>query len=158
MFANKFVSLHSELIQLHAIDEHGAVIMRKRLTRGQVLPVLEKIPPCLVGMEACGSAHHWAREIQALGHEVRLMPAQYVEPYVKQKRLIGLRPNNRTVSLLTLCGHFPSHIVEGLLRRLVSDRGMASLPVVEDLNVFEDCGLGFRPCFEALLVDQLLFQ
>jgi len=50
---------------------------------------------------------------------------------------------------LTLCGHFPSHIVEGLLRRLVSDRGMASLPVVEDLNVFEDCGLGFRPCFES---------
>ena len=70
------LDLAKSVFQLHAIDEHGAVIMRKRLTRGQVLPVLEKIPPCLVGMEACGSAHHWAREIQALGHEVRLMPAQ----------------------------------------------------------------------------------
>jgi transposase len=73
------LDLAKSVFQLHAIDEHGAVIMRKRLTRGQVLPVLEKIPPCLVGMEACGSAHHWAREIQALGHEVRLMPAQYVK-------------------------------------------------------------------------------
>ena len=70
----------------------------------------------------------------------------------------GLRPNNRTFSLLTLCGHFPSHIVKGLLRRLVSDRGMAPLPVVEDLNVFEDRGLGLCACFEAPLVDQLLFQ
>ena len=80
------LDLAKSVFQLHAIDEHGAVIMRKRLTRGQVLPVLEKIPPCLVGMEACGSAHHWAREIQALGHEVRLMPAQYVKPYVKQNK------------------------------------------------------------------------
>ena len=60
--------------------------MRKRLTRGQVLPVLEKIAPCRVGIEACGWAYHWAREIQALGHEVRLMPAQYVKPYVKQNK------------------------------------------------------------------------
>ena len=80
------LDLAKSVFQLHAIDEHGAVIMRKRLTRGQVLPVLEKIPPCLVGMEACGSAHHWAREIQALGDEVRLMPAQYVKPYVKQNK------------------------------------------------------------------------
>ena len=80
------LDLAKSVFQLHAIDEHGVVIMRKRLTRGQVLPVLAKIPPCRVGMEACGSAHHWAREIQALGHEVRLMPAQYVKPYVKQNK------------------------------------------------------------------------
>ena len=80
------LDLAQSVFQLQAIDEHGAVIMRKRLTRGQVLPVLEKVPPCRVGMEACGSAHHWAREIQALGHEVRLMPAQYVKPYVKQNK------------------------------------------------------------------------
>ena len=92
-----------------------------------------------------------AREIEPLAHG-------FASVLFRRRQTIGLRPNNRTVSLLTLCGHFPSHIVEGLLRRLVSDRGMASLPVVEDLNVFEDCGLGFRPCFEALLVDQLLFQ
>lgn len=80
------LDLAKSVFQLHAIDEQGAIIMRKRLTRGQVLPTLEKIPPCLIGMEACGSAHHWAREIQALGHEVRLMPAQYVKPYVKQNK------------------------------------------------------------------------
>ena len=80
------LDLAKSVFQLHAIDEQGAIIMRKRLTRGQVLPMLEKIPPCLIGMEACGSAHHWAREIQALGHEVRLMPAQYVKPYVKQNK------------------------------------------------------------------------
>lgn len=80
------LDLAKSVFQLHAIDEQGAVILRKRLTRGQVLPTLAKIPPCVVGMEACGSAHHWAREIQVLGHEVRLMPAQYVKPYVKQNK------------------------------------------------------------------------
>jgi transposase len=80
------LDLAKSVFQLHAIDEEGAVVMRKRLPRSQVLPTLEKIPPCLVGMEACGSAHHWAREIQALGHDVRLMPAQYVKPYVKRNK------------------------------------------------------------------------
>ncbi len=61
-----------------------------------------------------------------------------------EEKLGGLRPCFRTVRLLTLCGHFPSHIVERLLRRLVSDGGVTPLPVVEDLDIFEDCSLGFR--------------
>ena len=60
--------------------------MRKKLARSQVLPTLEKLTPCLIGMEACGSSHYWARELQALGFEVRLMPAQYVKAYVKRNK------------------------------------------------------------------------
>ena len=80
------LDLSKSVFQLHAVDENGAVVIRKKLSRTQVLPTLEKIPPCLIGMEACGSAHHWAREISALGHEIRLMPAQYVKPYVKRNK------------------------------------------------------------------------
>jgi hypothetical protein len=69
-----------------------------------------------------------------------------------------LRPVFRTVSLLTLCGHFPSHIFKCLLRRLVADTGMTALAVVEDLDVFEDRGLGLGVGSEPLAVDQLLFQ
>jgi hypothetical protein len=72
--------------------------------------------------------------------------------------LSELRPVFRTVSLLTLCGHFPSHIFKCLLRRLVADTGMPALAVVEDLDVFEDCCLGLGVGSEPLAVDQLLFQ
>lgn len=57
---------------------------RRKLSRRQLLTLFKKLPPCLVGMEACASAHHWARELEALGHEVKLMPAQYAKPYVKR--------------------------------------------------------------------------
>ena len=60
------------------------VVVRKALRRAQVLPFFAKLPPCLVGMEACGTSHHWARELIKLGHEVRLMPPAYVKPYVKR--------------------------------------------------------------------------
>ena len=80
------LDLAKTIFQIHAVDEIGNVILRKRLTRSQVLPTLKKIDPCLVGMEACSSSHHWAREIEALGHEVKLMPAQYVKPYVKRNK------------------------------------------------------------------------
>jgi transposase len=66
-------------LQLHAVDETGSVVMRKRLRRGQVLSFFAGIPPCLVGMEACATAHHWARELIALGDEARLMPPTYVK-------------------------------------------------------------------------------
>ena len=62
----------------------GHVVVRKALRRAQVLPFFAKLPSCLVGMEACGTSHHWARELTKLGHEVRLMPPAYVKPYVKR--------------------------------------------------------------------------
>ncbi len=68
------VDLAKNVFQIHCVDASGATVIRKRLRRRQVLAFFENQPPCLVGMEACATAHHWAREITALGHEVRLMP------------------------------------------------------------------------------------
>jgi transposase len=72
------------VFQVHGVDAAGQVVVRQRLTRGRVLAFFEKLTPCLVGIEACGNSHYWARELTACGHEVRLMPAQYVKPYVKR--------------------------------------------------------------------------
>ena len=73
-------------IQVHGVDAEGTVVVRRQLRRRQVLAFFEKQPPCLVGMEACATAHYWAREIAALGHEVKLMPPRYVKPYVKRNK------------------------------------------------------------------------
>ena len=78
------IDLAKNVFQLHAEDAAGHLLWKKRLHREALEPFLRKQPPALIGMEACGSAHHWGRVIRALGHEVRLMPAQYVKPYVKR--------------------------------------------------------------------------
>jgi len=64
----------------------GKVLLRRQLKRRYVLAFFQKLPPCLVGIEACASSHHWSRELQALGHTVRLMPPAYVKPYVKRQK------------------------------------------------------------------------
>jgi transposase len=78
------LDLAKNVFQVHGISATGEVVIRKALRRSQMLPFFEKLPPCLVGAEACGTSHHWARELTKLGHEVRLMPAVYVKPYVKR--------------------------------------------------------------------------
>ena len=80
------LDLAKNVFQVHGLDEAGEVIVTKRLRRGQVIPFFQKLAPCLIGMEACPSAHHWSRELQALGHDVRLMPASYVKAYVKRNK------------------------------------------------------------------------
>ena len=80
------VDLAKNVFQVHGIDAEGAVIFRRQLRRGQVLPFFKKQPPCLVGMEACATSHHWARQLMALGHRVKLMPPRYVKPYVKRNK------------------------------------------------------------------------
>ncbi|MGA7327955.1 MAG: IS110 family transposase, partial [Rhodomicrobium sp.] len=72
------------VFQVHGVDAAGQIIVSRRLARGRVLAFFEKLAPCLVGIEACSSSHYWARELIARGHEVRLLPAQYVRPYVKR--------------------------------------------------------------------------
>jgi transposase len=72
------------VFQVHGIDAAGQVVIRRQVKRRQVLRFFEKLGPCLVGIEACATAHHWGRKIAALGHEVRLMPAHYVKAYVKR--------------------------------------------------------------------------
>ncbi len=78
------LDLAKNVFQVHAIDDAGEVIVRRSLRRRQVLPFFTKLEPCLIGMEACGTSHHWVRELAALGHEVKLMPPGYVKPYVKR--------------------------------------------------------------------------
>ena len=74
------------VFQVHGVDAAGQVVIRRQLRRGHVLAFFQKLPPCLVGIEACASSHHWSRELQALGHTVRLMPPAYVKPYVKRQK------------------------------------------------------------------------
>src|SRR5918911_15068 len=71
------------LFQLHGVDVHGKVVLKKRLVRHKVLAFLTGLAPCLIGLEASGSAHYWARELTQLGHTVQLISPQYVKPYVK---------------------------------------------------------------------------
>ena len=78
------IDLAKSIFQVHGVSVDGPVVLRRQLRRGQVLTFFSRLDPCLIGMEACSGAHHWARELSALGHEVRLMPAAYVKPYVKR--------------------------------------------------------------------------
>src|SRR5256714_6689856 len=80
------LDLAKHVFQAHGIDAEGTTVLRKRLRRGQVLAFFSRIPRCVVGLEACATAHYWARELGALGHEVRLMPAQYVKAYAKRNK------------------------------------------------------------------------
>jgi transposase len=74
------------VFQVHGVDALGKVVLCRQLKRRYVLAFFQKLPPCLVGIEACASSHHWSRELQALGHTVRLMPPAYVKPYVKRHK------------------------------------------------------------------------
>jgi hypothetical protein len=78
------LDLAKNVFQVHGIDAQGKVLLRRALRRSEVLPYFTKLSPCLVGMEACATAHHWARELIKLGHTVKLMPPAYVKPYVKR--------------------------------------------------------------------------
>ncbi len=80
------IDLAKNVFQIHGIDASGDTVIRRQLRRRQVLAFFKKLPPCLVGIEACATSHHWAREIAAVGHEVRLMPPRYVKAYVKRNK------------------------------------------------------------------------
>ena len=80
------LDIAKSVFQVHGIDAEGKVVIRRQLKRRYVLAFFEKLPPCLIGIEACASSHHWSRELQALGHTVRLMPPAYVKPYVKRQK------------------------------------------------------------------------
>ncbi|MCP5245541.1 MAG: IS110 family transposase [Burkholderiales bacterium] len=106
------VDLAKQVFQIHGVDGAGKVQVRKQLRRSQMLGYFSKLPPCLIGMEACGSAHYWARELSKLGHEIRLMAPQFVKPYVKSGKndandaeaiceAVG-RPNMRFVAVKTV--------------------------------------------------------
>jgi transposase len=99
------------VFQVHGVSAAGAVVVQRRLTRGKLLAFFAKQAPCLVGLEACAAAHHWGRELSKLGHRVRLMPPNYVKPYVKRQKNDAAdaeaiceavtRPNMRFVEIKT---------------------------------------------------------
>jgi transposase len=105
------LDIAKSVFQVHGIDAEGKVVLRRQLKRRYVLAFFEKLPPCVIGIEACASAHHWSRELQALGHTVRLMPPAYVKPYVKRHKNDAVdaeaiceavtRPNMRFVATKT---------------------------------------------------------
>jgi transposase len=80
------LDIAKSVFQVHGVDAAGQVVVRRQLKRRYVLAFFEKLPACLIGIEACASSHHWSRELQALGHKVRLMPPAYVRPYVKRQK------------------------------------------------------------------------
>jgi transposase len=103
------IDLAKNVFQVHGVDVHGRVSLKKQLKRSQVAAFFANLPPCLIGMEACCSAHYWARKLQALGHTVKLMAPQFVKPYVKTNKHDAadaeaiceavLRPNMRFVPI-----------------------------------------------------------
>ena len=80
------LDIAKSVFQVHGVDAEGKVLIRRKLKRRYVLAFFQKLPPCLVGIEACATSHHWSRELKALGHTVRLMPPAYVKPYVKRQK------------------------------------------------------------------------
>src|SRR4029434_1625686 len=80
------LDIAKSVFQVHGVDAAGQVVVRRQLKRRYVLAFFQKLPPCLIGIEDCASSHYWSRELQALGHTVRLMPPAYVKPYVKRQK------------------------------------------------------------------------
>ena len=83
------IDLAKHVFQLHGVDERGHTVLRRRISRAQLRPLLAQLRPCLIGMEACGSAHYWARELAMVGHDVRLIAPQFVAPYRKNDKNDG---------------------------------------------------------------------
>ena len=85
------LDIAKSVFQVHGVDAEGNVLIRRQLKRRYVLAFFQKQPPCLVGIEACATSHHWSRELKALGHIVRLMPPAYVKPYIKRQKRSSLQ-------------------------------------------------------------------
>ena len=80
------LDIAKSVFQVHGVDAEGKVLIRRKLKRRYVLAFFEKLPPCLVGIEACATSHHWSRQLKGFGHSVRPMPPAYVKPYVKRQK------------------------------------------------------------------------
>jgi transposase len=123
------LDLAKSVFQAHGVNAEGETVLVKRLHRKQMLPFFSKLPPCLIGVEACATAHHWARTLTAMGHEVRLMPPSYVKGYVKRGKSDALdaeaiceavqRPTMRFVQVKTVeqQGVLMAHRTRSLLVR-----------------------------------------
>jgi transposase len=138
------------VFQVHGVDAAGQVVIRRQLKRRYVLSFFQKLPQCLVGIEACASSHHWSRELQALGHTVRLMPPAYVKPYVKRQKNDATdaeaiceavtRANMRfvptkTPSSMRLFLHAPSPPSSSSASRPFGDPNVRSVPILAEFRI-----------------------
>jgi transposase len=122
------LDLAKSVFQVHAVDAAGDVVVRKTLRRSQVLPFFTRVPPCLIGIEACGTSHHWARELTKLGHEVRIMSPAYVKPYVK-------RSKNDAVDAEAICEAVTRPTMRFVAIKSADQQAALSLHRVRDLLV-----------------------
>ena len=174
------LDLAKNIFQIHGITSDGTVAFNRPLRRAQLLAFFEKLEPCLVGMEACGSSHHWARQFQKLGHEVRLMPAMYVKAYVKRGKSDAIdaeaiceavtRPTMRFVAIKTeeqqgvLFLHRARDMVvrqrtqlSNMLRGLLGEFGVVIAQGIGSAIKFAKAVLdGDRPNFPEVAVDVLV--
>ena len=154
------LDIAKNVFQLHGVDAAGNVLLRKQLRRSDVLRFFSGLSPCLVGIEACATAHYWAREITKLGHAVRLMPPAYVKPYVKRGKTDAAdaeaiaeavtRPTMRFVAVKTTEQQsvLMLHKVRDLLvrqRTMLINAWYVSLQHVE-VSETTVCGALCRPC------------
>ena len=150
------LDLAKNVFQVHGVDASGRVVLRRQLRRGDVEKFFAQLPPCLVGMEACGSAHYWARVIARYGHEVRLMPPHYVKPYVKRNKNDGrdaegvceavTRPSMRFVAVKSV-EQQATLAVHGVRALLVRQRTMAGNALRGQLS---ELGIVARQGYEGL--------
>jgi transposase len=176
------VDLAKHVFQVHAVDARGHIVCRKRLSRSQMAPFFARLSPCLVGMEACGSAHYWARRLTAMGQSVKLMAPHFVKPYVKTNKNdmndaeaiceAVQRPNMRFVAVKTVEQQSILHLhvsrqllvkmrtqVSNHLRGLLSEYGLI-LPqgishLAEIPALAEDATNGLPGMLRQLLMDML---
>jgi transposase len=98
------LDLAKNIFQIHGVDAEGNTVIRKRLSRSKVLSFFANLPRCIIGIEACATAHYWARELLAIGHEVKLMPPIYVKPYIKRGKTASVtRPANPSTHYACQC-------------------------------------------------------
>jgi transposase len=124
------LDLAKNVIHLHAVDRSGRQVMSKALKRAQVLPLLRDLPPCEVGMEACGGAHHWARQLLAMGHRVRLLPPPYVKPFV-------LGQKNDAHDAAAICAAMARTEIPAVAVKTVAQQDMQALHRVRSARVAE---------------------
>ena len=163
------IDLGKNTFHLIGQDERGAIVLRIKLSRTQLTQRLANIPPCLIGMEACAGAHHIGRQLQALGHDVRLIPAQYVKPFLKGHKndyrdaeAIAEAVQRPTMSFVAI--KTPEQMdllaLHRVRSRLVSQRtGVTNQIRGFSSSVASSCARGLRPCgrpFQALRVRRLM--
>ena len=129
------LDLAKRVFQVHAVDARGEIVVARKLTRSQLIPFFAELPPCVVAMEACASAHHWGRALIELGHEVRLLPPAHVKPYVRRNKNDAVdaaaiceamgRPDQRFVPVRSIDNQ--AHLMRHRTRELLAGQRTALL-------------------------------